>query len=127
MHIGEYHPGVILERIEHAISMVRIDVHVRDPLQPRIPTQQLDRDSAIVENAKACSVIAPGVMQAGYRHKRMAALSAHDGGRCIRRCANDSGRSFVNTTRCRRVAGIEETLPPDRPFPDVVPVISRME
>ena len=52
MHVREDDSRVVLERIEHTIAVVRIDVDVSDAFQPRFLAQQLDSHTAIVENAK---------------------------------------------------------------------------
>src|SRR5581483_10175582 len=115
--------GVILEGVENPISVMRVDIHIGDSLEPGSSAQHLDGDSAIVENTKTRCVIASRMMQTRDRDKCATTLTAHDRGRCIQSCANDYGRSLINSTECRRIAGVEETLPGQRAFLDEVHIL----
>ena len=76
MDVREDDVRVVLERVEHAVAVMRIDVHVGDALQPVALAQQLDRDAAIVEHAEPGGAIARGVMQPGDRHEAAPRLAA---------------------------------------------------
>jgi hypothetical protein len=77
VEVGEHHRRVVLERVEHPIAVVRVDVDVSDALQSRA-LQQLDRHPAVVEDAKARRALARRVMEPGDGHEGAAALAAHD-------------------------------------------------
>ena len=69
MQVGEDDGRIVLERVVHAVAVVRVDVDVGDALEAMRAAQQLDDDAAIVEHAKARGAVARRVMQAGDRHE----------------------------------------------------------
>ncbi len=66
---------VILEFIEHAVAVVRINVNVRYPLYAVFLARLNNRDTNVVKNAKAAGRIAPGVVQPRDWHERALCLS----------------------------------------------------
>jgi hypothetical protein len=75
MHVGEYHAGIILKRIEDTVTVMRIDVDISDSLEPGVLPQQLDGDSAIVEYAEPCGTVAPSMVEPSDGHECPTALS----------------------------------------------------
>ena len=69
VEVGEQQIRIVLERVEHAVAVMRIDVDVSDALQAMLAAQHLDRDAAIVEHAEAGGVVARRMMQAGDRNE----------------------------------------------------------
>ena len=57
--------GVRFEAVEHAVAVVRIDVHVRHALHPMTAAQLFDRDTTIVEHTEPRRSTARSVMQPG--------------------------------------------------------------
>ena len=100
--------GIVLERVEHAIAVMRIDVDVGDALRALRASQQLDDDAAVVEDAEAGGVVARGMMQAGDRHEGAATLALHDRLRRTQGRAHHAGRRLVDATERRRVAAIQK-------------------
>src|SRR5690606_15584114 len=64
VQIREDDARIRLERIEDAVSMVRVDVDVSDGLQPVAATQDLDGHAAVVEHTKSGGAVPRCVMQA---------------------------------------------------------------
>ena len=54
VQVDELELGVGLERVEHAVAVMRIDVDVGDAADAVELAGGFDRDSAIVEDAEAC-------------------------------------------------------------------------
>ena len=59
VRVGEDQRRVVLEGVEDAIAMVRVDVDVGDARQPVLALQHLDDDSDVVEDAEARGMRAP--------------------------------------------------------------------
>ena len=108
VQVGEYHRRVILERIEHAVAVVRVDVDVGDALEARA-LQQLDRHAAVVEHAETGRAVARGVMQARDRHEGTPAFAVHDRLHRTQGGADHARGRLVDTSERGCVAGIEKT------------------
>jgi len=58
VQIREQQVRVVLECVEHAVAVVRVDVNVGDTLHPVPAPEHFDRHAAVVENAKPGCVAA---------------------------------------------------------------------
>ena len=65
------HVGILLERVEHAVAVMRVDVDVGDAPDAVQPARGLDRDAAVVEYAEPGRAVARRVMQAADRNERV--------------------------------------------------------
>jgi hypothetical protein len=99
-----------LERVEHAVPVVRVDVDVGDPLQAVPLAQQLDRNAAIVEDAEARRMSARGVMQPRDRDESAPRPAAHDLFDREHRGAHHHARGLVDAPGGRRITRIEVAL-----------------
>ncbi len=111
MQIGEDQLRIGLERIEHPIAMMRVDVDIGDPRQAVPRPQQLDRDAAVVEHAEAGGGIATRVVQAGDRHEATARTAFHDRLGGLQRRPDDVARGLEDAAIGRRIPTIEVALP----------------
>jgi sulfate-transporting ATPase len=127
MDIGNDHVRVILERVEHPVAVMGVDIDVGNALQARTPAQQLDRHSAIVENAEAGGMVAGGVVQTSYGYERPAAAALHDRIGGIECGADDIGRRLVNTAEGRGIPSIQKPLPGRRALAHEIDVRRCME
>ncbi len=123
--VREDHVGVVFERVEHAVAVVRIDVDVGDSFQTITFAQQLDGHAAIVEHAEARGLVARGVVEAGNRHETVAGRTAHDGVRRIERGADDGRGRLEHAPKRGRVALIQHALAGDGAFPHQIHVAGR--
>ena len=78
MDVGEQEVRVVLETIEHAVSVVRIDVHVGDPFEPVTGTQVFRRHTAVVEHAETGGMSATRMVQPGDRYECTGRRACHD-------------------------------------------------
>ena len=69
VQVDELELGVGLERVEHAVAMMRIDVDVGDAANAVELAGGFDRDAAIVEDAETCRTVARRMMQAADRNE----------------------------------------------------------
>jgi hypothetical protein len=104
-----------------------IDVHVGDAFKSGTAAQELDRDSAIVEDAETRRMVAAGVVQACNRHKSPAAAAVHNGIDGVERGADHIGRGLVHATKRRGVPRVEIALAAARALANKINVSRRME
>ncbi len=83
---------IVLERVEHAVPMVGIDIHIGDTAQPPMPAQMLDNDTAVIEYAEARGAIACRMMQSGDRHEGAPPRCGQDPLGCRKTRAHHAGR-----------------------------------
>ena len=101
---------VALEGIEHAVAMMRVDVHVGHALDAVTPTQRLDQHADIVEHAESRGGVAARVMQPGDRHEHAPAPAIENIFESVQHRADDDRARLKHARERRRVAGIEITL-----------------
>ena len=105
MDVGENQISIALEGIEHAVTVVRVDVHVGHAPDAMHRAQRLDRHAQIVEHAEARGGIAARVVQPGDGHERAAAFPVEHGGDGIQYRADNDTRGLVYARKrggCRR-------------------------
>jgi hypothetical protein len=68
--VGEDDGRVGLERIKHAVAVMRVDIHVGDAFQAIFLLQDLDGHAGVVEHAKTGSGVGHAVVQAGDGHEK---------------------------------------------------------
>ena len=107
MQVGEQQIGIVLERVEHAVAVMRIDVDISDALHAVPTPQHFDRHAAVVEDAKAGGVAARRMMQTGNRNECAARGAAEHSVDGVQRRADDVARGFVDAAPGRRVACVE--------------------
>ncbi len=107
VQVGDDDLRVVLEGVEHAVAVVRVDVDVGDAPEAVTPPQRLDDHAAVVEDAEARGAVARGVVQATDRHEGAAPRSGHDPISRAQARADDGGGGLVHTAKARGVAGIE--------------------
>ena len=108
MQVGEHHRGILLEGVEHAVAVMRVDVDVADALQARA-LEQLDGHAAVVEHAEAGGAIARRVVQSRDGHEGAPAFAPHDRLHGAQGGADHVGGGFVHAAEGRRIAGIEKS------------------
>jgi hypothetical protein len=69
VQVGKRDVGVALERVEHAVAVMRVDVDVRDAAQPEDLPRGFDRDAAIVEHAETRGRVARCMVQSADRNE----------------------------------------------------------
>jgi hypothetical protein len=109
VQIGKREVGIALERVEHAVAVMRIDVYVRDSANVVPPSRGLDRHAAVVEHAEPCRLIACGVMQAADRNERARNRPRDDGLERRERAAHYVRGGLVDAGECGRVARVKQT------------------
>ena len=119
--------GVLLERVEHAVAMMRVDVDVGHAANAVEPPRGFDRDAAVVEDAKPGRAVARRVMQAADRNERAARGPRDDRRERLERAADDARRGFVDAGERRRVAGVEQAAAARRQLDDAIDVRGRVE
>ena len=111
VNIGEQQIGIVIERVEHPVPMMGVDIDVGDAFEAMAGTQLFDGDPAIVEDTEAGGPVARRMMQprdghegapASARHER---FDGHQGG------TDDRTRGIENAAKGRRVSAIEKTVP----------------
>ena len=122
MRVGEYDRRVVLERVEDAVAVVRVDVHVRDARKAVVALQALDHDADVVEDAEARGVRAPRVVQAGDGHESALHAARHDRIAGDERGADDVAGRLEHALERRRVAGVEQAFPRRRARDDEIHV-----
>ena len=125
--IGKDQRRIILECIEDAVAVVRIDVDVRDSCEPVDALQVLDDDSDVIEDAEACRVRPPRMVQPRDRHEAALRATCHQALGSDQRSADDIACGLEHTLEGRRVAAIEESLAGRRAGFDEVDVDGIME
>ena len=111
MQVGEDQLRIGLERVENAVAVMGVDVDVRDPPQAVARAQQLDRDTAVVEDAETRRMATAGVVQAGDRHETATRLAGHDRVHRLDRAAYHVARRLEHAPVRRGVAAIQPALP----------------
>src|SRR5205814_528512 len=109
VQVGGHHRRILLEYVEHAVAVMRVDVHVTDALQA-LALQELDRHAAVVEHAEVGRALARRVVQSRDRHEGPATLPPHDRLHGAQRGADHAGRRPVHAAERRGVAGVEKAL-----------------
>ena len=110
MDVGKDQVRVALEAVEHAVAVVRIDVHVGNAFQAVIAAKHFHRHAAVVEHAESRGAAARRVMQSGDGDEGAPRAPCHDflGGE--QRRADHVRGGFVNATPRRRIAGVQVPL-----------------
>ena len=127
VQVGEQHVGILLERVEHAVAVMRVDVDVGDAANAVEPARGFDRDAAVVEDAEARGDVARRVMQPADRNERAPNGPRDDRGQRLERAADDVRRGFVDAGERRRVAGVEQAAAALRQLDDAIDVRRRVE
>src|SRR3569833_4596981 len=70
VQVSEYHPCIVLKRIEHTVTVVRINVDISDAREAKGAPQNLNRHPTVVEHAEPGSTVPRSMMKAGNRNKR---------------------------------------------------------
>ncbi len=127
VQVGENHSGIVLERVEHAVAVMCVDIDVRNARQPMLGLQVLDDDTAIVEHAESGRMAAPGMVQTRDRNEGALRCPAHQ--RCGRdqRAAYHIGSRLKHALPRGRIAAVEKTLARDRAHLDQVEVLGPMK
>ena len=107
VQIGKYQFGIILEGIEHAITVMRIDIDIGHAMQAMHRTQGFDRHTAVVEHAKARGTVPAGMMQTGDGDKGAPALARHQPVNGIQHAAHDKGGGLIDTRKGRGVPQVQ--------------------
>src|SRR6185295_17833474 len=94
MDVGNDQILIFFKRVEDAVPMVHIDVHISDALDAVLLSQCLDDDTQIIKHAKARGIVASGVMQTANRLKAARTLSPHYARQPVERRANHACRRF---------------------------------
>jgi hypothetical protein len=126
VQVGEHHRGILLEGVEHAVAVMRVDVDVADALQSRT-LEQLDGHTAVVEHAEAGGAIARGVVQSRDGHEGAPALALHDRLHGAQGGAHHARGRFIHAAEGRRVAGIEKSATALRAVPHELEVGGAVE
>ena len=107
VQVGENHLRVALEPVKDAITVMRIDIHIRHSRETRLASQPLDGNRTIVERTKPGRTGTPRVVQArdGHEGPPRATLQHLLAGK--QGCTDHIGRRLVDTAKGRRVAAIK--------------------
>ena len=127
VQVREQHVGILLEGVEHAVAVMRVDVDVGDAANAVELARRLDRDAAVVEDAKPGRDVARRMMQPADRNERAANGPRDDRGQRLERAADDVRRGFVDAGERRRVAGVEQAAAARRQLDDAIDVRRRVE
>ena len=77
VNIGKQGVRIILETVEHAVAVVRVDVDISDALHVVALAQVLDRDAAVIEDTESRCAAACRVVQTGDRDERARVVVVH--------------------------------------------------
>ena len=107
MYVGKNKVGIVLEAIENAIAMMRINIDISDSSDAEFLAQVFDRDATVVEDTKPGSTAPCRMMQACNRHERAPVIVVHDLIDGAQNGPDDSRRGIVDTRHRGRVALIQ--------------------
>src|SRR5262249_28788605 len=127
VQVREQEIGIALERVEHAVAVMRVDVDIGYAADVVEPARGFDRDAAVVEDAEARGVIAARGMQTADGDERATQRPLDDRGERLERAADDRGRGLVHAGKRRRVARVEQTAATLRQRVHAVDVRGRVE
>ena len=108
--VGEHDRRIVLEGVEHAVAVVRVDVDVGDAHEAVLALEVLDHDADVVEYAEARGMGAPGMVQSRDRHEAASRLPGHDRLHGDQRGADDVARGLEDALERGRVAAVEQSL-----------------
>ena len=112
MQVRKNKVGVIFESVENTVTVVCIDIDVRNSLQSMFLSEVFDRYTAIVEYAKSSRVLSARMVQTGDRRERARGRAAHHRVDSGKRGANNIGGGIEDSRIRRRIAAVQETRAP---------------
>ncbi len=127
MQVGKDHVRIVLETVEDAVTVVRIDVDVGNAPEAVAAPGRLDGDTAVVEDAKTGRRVARRVVKPADRDERARDRARHDRLQRIERAADHERRILEDARVGRRVAEVEETAADARHFDHAIDIARRMK
>ncbi len=127
MDIGEQQIGIVLETVEHAVAVMRVDIDIGHPPQTVSPAQELDHDAAVVVDAEPGGVLSAGMVQSRDRHESSPERAVHDPLHRRDRCPDDSRARDIDTRHRGRIAIVQEPVAGRAALGHEVEIVGRVE
>ncbi len=119
--------GIVLEAVEHAVAVMRVDVDIGHPPQTVSPAQELDHDAAVVVDAEPGGVLSAGMVQSRDRHESSPERAVHDPLHRRDRCPDDSRARDIDTRHRGRIAIVQEAVAGRAALGHEVEIVGRVE
>ena len=127
MQIGKYDSRIVLEGVEHAIAVMRIDVDIGHARHAAVRAQCSIDHAAIVEHAEAGGAPARGMVQAADRHEGAPARAVEYPLGRRQAGADHAGGGLEHAAKGGRVAAVQPAVAGLRALHDEADVLGRVK